>query len=249
MLKLPSDLNSLSVEQLHMKYGGPQAIAISRSDGGYLPPNVPKQVVVPLFLGKKANELSLADTSLIMADFGETFAPAATTRPCEDCRSPLAARPPEAHFEPLTPLSYSADIWSLAIAIWNLVSMKPIFSDELVTPDAVLAQQVDVLGPMPPRWWQQWELRHQFFDQAGNSIQGEDAQPPLSEAFDAWVQKYRIKHSVGMFSEEEKIAFLDLIRQMLSFDPQARPSATDVLKSDWVLKWAKVDFERSMEAI
>lgn len=248
MLKLPSDLNSLSVEELNTQYGSPELVPVSRVDGGSLPPNVPKQAVVPLYLGKKANELSLADANLVVIDFGEAFAPATITRLCEDCRSPLAARPPEAHFEPRTPLSYSADIWSLGIALWNLIGMEPLFSDEFVTPDNVIAQQVDVLGPMPTRWWQHWEQRHQFFDEAGNSTQGQHAHPPLSEAFDVWAQKSRIKHNVGVFSDEEKAAFLDLLRRMLSFDPQARPSAVDVLQSDWVIKWANLDFERSLEA-
>ncbi|KAK3182640.1 hypothetical protein K4F52_006090 [Lecanicillium sp. MT-2017a] len=220
---------------------------VSRVDGELLSSNVPKEATLPLSLGKTAREMSLADTHLILTDFGEAFAPALDTRLCEDSRSPLAARPPEARFEPLSPLSFSADIWSLAIALWNLVGMKPLFSDELVTPETVVAQQVDVLGPMPQSWWQLWEQRNQFFDATGNSTQGEDASPPLSEAFDAWVQKYRSKHKVGVFQEREKMAFLELLRRMLSFDPRNRPTAIEVLKSDWVVKWAKEDFERSME--
>lgn len=90
---------------------------------------------------------------------------------------------------------------------------------------------------------------NQFFDEGGNSIQGEDASPPLGEAFDAWVQKYRKKHDVGVFSEGEKTAFLRLLHRMLSFDPQNRPTAMDVLKSDWVVKWAKPDSERSMKEV
>jgi hypothetical protein len=166
MLKLPSSLDSLSIEQLHDKYGQPETVAISRVDGGLLPPNVPSKAVLPLYLGKNANEISLADTHLILADFGEAFAPASNMRLCEDCRSPLAARPPEARFEPLSPLSFSADIWSLAVAMWNLVGMKPLFNDDFVTPDSVLAQQVDILGPMPPQWWQRWEQRISFLMRA-----------------------------------------------------------------------------------
>lgn len=249
MLKLPSSLNRLSIEQLYEKYGHPETVTISRVNEGPLPPNVPERAVLPLYLGKKANEISLADTQLILADFGEAFAPASNIRPCGDSRSPLAARPPEVRFEPPSPLSFSADIWSLAVALWNLVAMKPIFSDEFVTPDSVLAQQVDVLGPMPPGWWQRWEQRHQFFDEAGNSTQGEDASPPLNEAFDAWVQKYRKKRNVGVFSEGEKAAFLSLLHRMLSFDPQNRPTAMEVLMSNWVVKWAKPDFERSMKEL
>lgn len=91
MLKSPSSLNSLSVEQLHEKYGRPETVAVSRVDGAPLPHNIPEKAVLPLYLGKKAHEISLPETRLILADFGEAFAPASGTRPCEDCRSPLAA--------------------------------------------------------------------------------------------------------------------------------------------------------------
>ncbi|KAH0593680.1 hypothetical protein MHUMG1_08430 [Metarhizium humberi] len=235
MLKSPSGLNSLSVEQLYEKYGRPETVAVSRVDGAPLPHNIPEKAVLPLYLGNKAHDISLPETRLILADFGEAFAPVAGyrgTRPCEDCRSPLAARPPEARFEPLSPLSLSADIWTLAITMWKLVAMKPLFSDEFVTLDAVVAQQ---------------KQRHQFFDEDGNSTQGEYASPLLDEAFDAWVQKYRKEFNVGVFSQGEKTAFLQLLRQMLSFDPKDRPTAAEVLESDWVVEWARPDFERSIK--
>ncbi|KJK75233.1 hypothetical protein H634G_09579 [Metarhizium anisopliae BRIP 53293] len=247
MLKSPSSLNSLSVEQLYEKYGRPETVAVSRVDGAPLPHNIPEKAVLPLYLGKKAHSISLAETRLILADFGEAFAPASSTRPCQDCRSPLAARPPEGRFEPPSPLSFSADIRCLAITMWKLVAMKPLFSDEFIPPDAVVAQQVDVLGPLPHPWWRRWQQRHQFFDEDGNSTQGEYASPPLGEAFDAWVQKYRKEFNVGVFSQGEKTAFLQLLRQMLSFDPKDRPTAAEVLESDWVVEWARPDFERSIK--
>lgn len=248
MLKLPPDLNSLSIEKLQEKYGLPETVAICRVDGGTLPPNIPPKAVLPLYLGKNAKDVSLQGTRLILSDFGEAFEPASRTRLCQDSRSPLAARPPEARFEPLSPLSFSADIWSLAVAMWNIVGMKPMFSDEFVTPDSVVAQQVDVLGPLPSSWWQLWAQRNEFFDERGNSIQGEDASPPLIEAFDAWVQNYRKKHHVGIFSEEEKAAFLQLLRPMLSIDPQKRPTGEEVLGSDWVVKWARQKSDTNITA-
>ncbi|KFG81212.1 protein kinase domain-containing protein [Metarhizium anisopliae] len=247
MLKSPSSLNSLSVEQLYENYGRPETVAVSRVDGAPLPHDIPEKAVLPLYLCKKAHEISLPETRLILADFGEAFAPASSTRPCQDCRSPLAARPPEARFEPPSPLSFSADIWTLAIIMWKLVAMKPLFSDEFIPPDAVVAQHVDVLGPLPHPWWRRWQQRHQFFDEDGNSTQGEYASPPLGEAFGAWVQKYRKEFNVGVFSQGEKTAFLQLLRQMLSFDPRDRPTAAEVLESDWVVEWARPDFERSIK--
>ncbi|KAM3543238.1 hypothetical protein ARSEF1564_003868 [Beauveria bassiana] len=109
MIKLNSGLGTLSIDQVYVR---PQTEDISRADEGALPPNVPARAVRPLDLGKPASEISLKETNLLLIDFGESFAPAKTFRPCKDCRSYLAARPPECRFEPSSPLSFSADIWA-----------------------------------------------------------------------------------------------------------------------------------------
>jgi serine/threonine-protein kinase SRPK3 len=72
--------------------------------------------VVPLYLGKYAEEFTLSDTHVLLSDFGEAFTPKDLRRG-EDCHTPLAMRPPEAQFAPQAPLSYAADIWGLAVAI------------------------------------------------------------------------------------------------------------------------------------
>ncbi|KAM3550741.1 hypothetical protein ARSEF4850_008207 [Beauveria asiatica] len=174
---------------------------------------------------------------------------ALSTRPCEDCRSHLAARPPESHFEPLSPLSFSADIWCLGLAIWNLFAIRPLFAAAFSPPAAIIAQHVDALAPLPSGWWSRWEERRDYFDENGNSIQGEYGGPTLNKAFDDWLHKYRLKFQVGSFSEEEKTAFLQLLRRMLSYDPLQRPTADEVLKSGWIANWAMDDFEKSCRTV
>lgn len=248
MLRLPSQLDELSVEQFHEKYGHPQTVTVSRIDGGPLTPSIPAEVVHTLSLGKKAGEISLEETDFLLVDFGESLSPRSITRPCEDCRSHLAARPPESHFEPLSPLSFPADIWCLGLAIWNLFSKRPLFGVVFSPPAAIIAQHVDALGPLPTRWWSQWEDRHDYFDQDGNSI-GKNTGPSLDKAFDDWVQVYRQKLKAGVFSEEEKTAFLQLLRRMLSYDSLQRPTVAQVLESDWVVKWAVSDFDNSCDVV
>lgn len=72
--------------------------------------------MIPLYLGKDAEEFLLSNTH-VLSDLGEAFAPDLESRRGKDCHIPLAMRPPEARFKPEAPLSYSADIWSLATAI------------------------------------------------------------------------------------------------------------------------------------
>jgi hypothetical protein len=49
------------------------------------------------------------------------------------------------------------------------------------------------------------------------------------------VQKWRLKDGSGI-EEKEEAAFLDSMRHMLSFQPEERPTAEAVLKSEWMVK-------------
>lgn len=184
---------------------------------------------------------------MLLGDFGEAFAPE-EFRCGKNCHTPLAVRPPEARFEPQAPLSYSADIWSLATTIWDILGMKAIFSSEFATADEMVAQQIDVLGAMPLSWLKRWEKRSQFFDDDGRPKEGRHVWPSIDKAFEEGVQKYRRKSGrVDEFDREEMAAILDLMRRMLAFRPEERPTAEEVLKSEWMVKWVLPEYNRTME--
>lgn len=246
MVKLPSSFDDLSIKQLYEKYGEPETVPITRCDGEPLPSNAPAKAVVPLFLGKYAEKFSLSDAQPLLSDFGEAFSPASEVRLGQDCHTPPAFRAPEAKFESQAPLAYPSDIWSLATAIWEIVGMKAIFSTDFVHEDEIVAQQIDVLGPIPLEWLRQWEGRPRFFDEEGCPTESyrENRWPSLQESFEVGVQKWRRKKG-DEFDENEKAAFLDLMRRMLSFRPEERPTAEEVLKSEWMVKWALPDYEEA----
>lgn len=245
LVKLPSTFDHLSVEQLYKDYGEPETVPITRRDGKPLPPNVPEKAVIPLDLSKPAKEFLLSDSHVVLNDFGEAFAPDLTVRRGEDCHTPLAARPPESRFEPLSPLSYSADIWSLAVTIWEILGMKSIFSNDWASADEIVTQQIDTLGPMPRDWWDRWDGRCQFF--SNEHPKGDrEAWPPIEKAFDEYVQNYRRKYNVGEFDRKETVAILDLMRRMLVFRPHERLTAEEVLRSEWMVKWALPELEHNL---
>ncbi|KAJ5354593.1 hypothetical protein N7541_005637 [Penicillium brevicompactum] len=245
LVKLLLNFDELSIKQFYEKFGEPETIPITRCDGKPLSPNAPARAVVPLFLGKFAQNFSLSDAHPLLSDFGEAFSPALEARLGQDCHTPRAFRAPEAKFEPQVPLSYPSDIWSLATAIWEIIGMKDIFSTDFVDEDETVSQHIDVLGSMPSSWWQRWEGRPRFFDEYGYPTKSHSANrwPPLKEPFETGVQKWRRKVGGGI-EESEKSAFLDLMRWMLSFRPEERPTAEEVLLSEWMFKWALPDQER-----
>ncbi|KAI0120071.1 protein kinase [Nemania sp. FL0031] len=247
LVGLPSTFDELSVDQFKEKFGEPEAESISRMDGKPLPPNVPIKAVVPLYLGKKAQEFTLADAnSLILSDFGEAFAPAVEQRLGRDCHTPLSKGAPEALLQPDAPLTYSSDIWSLGNAIWEIVAMRPLFSD-CEGQDEIVAEQIDVFGyqNFPLKWRGQWERQDSEKESTDQPLprrplRKRDVWSPLEVAFEEDVQVFRKEKEdvVGIFSEEETRAFLDLMRGMMVFQPEKRMTIDEVLKSEWMSKWA-----------
>jgi hypothetical protein len=126
--------------------------------------------------------------------------------------------------------------------------MKAIFSLEYTDINKIISQHIDVLGPLPLPWWESWEERDVFFDGNGNPRKGRDVWPPRNEAFEEGVQKYRQMDKIGEFDREEASAILDLMCRMLAFRPGDRPPAEEVLDSEWMVRWALPDFQRSLQA-
>jgi serine/threonine-protein kinase SRPK3 len=221
-------------------------VSIAQRDGCPLPTNVPAETVLPIPLLKRAKDFTLLDAQIMLGDFGEAFSPATTRRLGEDCHTPLAFRPPEAYFEPKVALSFASDIWSLGRAIWDLLGMQAVISSDFASEIEVVSQYVDVLGPMPPSWWDGWEERHQFFDEEQHRINPQDRiWSSMDHAFEEGVQTWRRKCEMGEFGEEEAAAILKLMRSMLAYRPEQRPSAEEILQSEWMVNWALPEFERA----
>ena len=245
LVTFPKGLDDLPVEKFYEEYGKPEKVPITRSDGAELPPGVPAEAVLPLNLGKHARDFTLADCRVLLSDFGEAFAPEKEPRLGEDCYAPVSVRPPEAMFEPKSPLLQSADIWSLATVIWGIVGMKAIFSTEFATDDEVTEQQIDVLGSFPEAWWERWDARSTFFQEDRSPLPGRYVWPPMEQAFEEGVQKYHRKLEQTELAPDEAKAILDLLRPMLRFEPEGRTDIQDVLQSEWMAKWALPEFRRT----
>lgn len=221
LVRAPQSLNELSIQQFRDEYGQPDLYPVERTDGHALPPGVPSTAVVPLYMGKTADEFTLADAHLLLSDFGESFSPASQVRLGQDCHTPVDFRPPEARFEPNSPLSFSVDIWSLATAIWDTLGMQALFSSAFYSERQVMCQIVDTLGLMPASWLANWEDRRDFFDDQGVPTAGRYVWPKLAQAFGERVRKFRRDDDMGVFSPEETEAILEMMAQMLNFDQKS----------------------------
>jgi serine/threonine-protein kinase SRPK3 len=244
LVKGAPTITNLSVDQFRERYGQPETVSVSRTDCKELPLSVPSQVVLPLDLGKKAQEFTLRDAAgLVLCDFGEAFAPVNEQRLGRECNTPAVNKAPEAFFEPGRALGQSSDVWSLGVAIWEILGMKAIFSES--EPEAeVIAEQIDVLGAqyLPDHWRAIWDSQNDLVplsDASEKSKAERETWPPLQDAFENFIQAYRRRRkTAGAFGEEETRMILCLIRGMLRFDPQDRLSTQEILKSDWMVEYA-----------
>lgn len=246
LVKLPTSFDNLSIQEFYEKFGEPETVPVTRVDGMPLTPNVPPQVVLHLNLGKEAKDFTLEDArALILSDFGEAFFPAKEQRLGRDCNTPVRNRAPEAFFELNERVTYSFDIWSLALAIWEIVGMKPLFSDD-GDANVLIRQEIDTLGAynFPEHWRNRFERPGEDDSWEHGTIprrQNREMEkwPSFEEAFEAFVQKYRREwRAAEVFEEEETRAILELMRGMLKFRPEERMSIDEVLKSEWMVKWA-----------
>lgn len=130
--------------------------------------------------------------------------------------------------------------------------MKFIFS-ESETEDEIVAEQMDVLGShhFPSSWQHDWERTDVEQDTSDFRIPrrplgDREAWPPLEQAFEDFIQKYpRKRETAGVFGEDEKLAILNLMQNMLKFKPKERLTIKEVLQSEWMVKWALPQLDSS----
>ncbi|KAI0099810.1 kinase-like domain-containing protein [Nemania sp. FL0031] len=229
-------------KQLDERLGSPHRQPVRRQDGKPLASGVPSHVFGPAWLGERSDILLLPEAKLALADFGVAFCPAKETR--FESYTPLEMRPPEARFDPGSPLSFASDLWSLGCAVWAILARGSFIDTFFLSEDGATCEQVDALGPLPPEWWEKWEGRHRHFIANGQSKEGRDAWS-WDRLFENSIQQARRDEGMGALDVKEKEAFSEIVRSMLSFKPEDRPSARQVLNSPWMKNWALPAYEQS----
>ncbi|KFA70750.1 hypothetical protein S40288_09215 [Stachybotrys chartarum IBT 40288] len=247
LLQLPSSLNNLSIQQLYAQYGEPEREPVIRLDtqAASTAPGVPSYVVPPVWMGIQSNKITLGEAKLILSDFGVAFRPSDKSR--FESYTPLVLRPPEAFFEPETPLTFASDIWSLGCVIFELLAHRSLIDGFLAPQDEITAQQVELQGPMPPEWWVKWEKRPKWYDEAGKPLSNESDIWSWERRFEQWVQSPRRSRGMETIPDDERDALFKLLGWMLAWRPNERPDVKAVLEADWVTKWALPAFQKGLE--
>lgn len=205
-----------------------------------------------MWLGESSEDVSLARSRIIVSDFGESYLLPDTSRTYSN--SPASYAPPEGRFGQGQELSYSADIWSLACTIWDIIGQRPLFEPWAATADDITSDQVDLLGKLPADWWALWDARREYFtedgevDPAADNRSHDSVRRGWEHKFSLGIEEARKKEGMEIMCDAEKLSFLAMMKSMLIFQPKERPSAEEVLKSEWMVKWALPDLEAARAA-
>lgn len=241
LLRLPLSIDRFSPDQFYARYSPPKFEPVVRLDNQPLPLGVPSHGIMPVWLGKDSELISLSETRILLSDFGESFQPSATSR--YHSNTPVLSSPPELNFEPKKPLSFPADIWSLGCTIYSLIGSRPLFEGLAPNADWMTMEQVTVLGKLPSDWWGKWDRRLQWFNEDGTRNHQELGRP-WAERFEKFVQEPRRESGVGEIEDEEKASLFTMLKSMLAFRPEERLTVEEVLASKWMEEWSLPELER-----
>ncbi|KAI1946096.1 hypothetical protein LOZ57_003847 [Ophidiomyces ophidiicola] len=239
LLSLPPDMQNMTRKELYAKVGQPTIQPVRRQDKAPLENGVPSNVVVPAWLGGASDELTLADSLIQIADFGEAFSPQR-----------------ENHYPGISePLSFPGDIWTLGCIIWELFGSTPPFQSLFGTMAQVLKEHVEMIGKLPDPWWSQWEARSDLFDDDGTKNVKEHLQQYYINSSWGWDQRlemqnnFRVREGFATLLPEEDQAFNKMLRLMLVFEPQKRATIEEVEQSEWMQKWGLPEMQKMKDAI
>ncbi|KAJ0414848.1 kinase-like domain-containing protein [Aspergillus carlsbadensis] len=232
-------LNGLR-EKKAREYFGRSYICEVKVMEGYPDPgeSAPEYVVCPV---KPEDNHLVNAANLCVIDYGEAFDP--SSPPEKGVGIPLPYCAPEILLG--GKCGFASDIWALATTIFEIRMGNKLFSLSMDEVDDYLHLLVEMLGPMPEPWWSTtWESRREsWLDEADANGQAVPVEPApfepstISTELDREIMHFflgpRGEDIELQVPEEEKPIFEDLLKMMLRWNPEDRPSAEEVLKHPW----------------
>ncbi|KAI9931153.1 hypothetical protein ASPWEDRAFT_178666 [Aspergillus wentii DTO 134E9] len=125
--------------------------------------------------------------------------------------------------------TYSADIWSLGVMLWDFLEGRTLF--ESVDPRIVgeyddethLAYITSLLGPAPKYVVGRGKRTSMFYTAAG-TLKNEDLVP----------SNFSFESTLSKFHGEEKRMFVNFVERMIKWNPDERSTAKELLQDPWL---------------
>ncbi|GAB0139051.1 hypothetical protein EsDP_00007267 [Epichloe bromicola] len=119
------------------------------------------------------------------------------------------------------------DIWSIGVMIWDLFEGGRLFhavKDGVLSDELHLAEMVSLMGPPPKRFLERSQTCARYFDGEGNWI----ASTPIPQ------QTFESRE--GRLEGKDKELLLALVRRILCWLPDDRPSAQDLFENEFLVQ-------------
>ena len=137
------------------------------------------------------------------------------------------------------PFDHSIDIWSFGCLVYELLTGTPLFPVANIgrrnidsCDDDHLLRMTDLLGPLPKFLTSRWSRSSNYFRDDGKLFNTMISGPPGINLLGPVENLFRQRKTNEIAEEEERLV-LDLLRYVLRYEPEKRPSAEDILKHTW----------------
>lgn len=126
--------------------------------------------------------------------------------------------------------SYPADIWNLGVMLWDLFESIGLFDSISTNPDQYRPEQhlglmIGLMGPPPKEFLKRCAKASKYFDSEGNFKYPDYVSEDCS-----------FEHSIHRLRGEEKELFIDFAKKMLTWVPEERWTAKQLLEHPFLTK-------------
>ncbi|KAL2018690.1 hypothetical protein VTK56DRAFT_525 [Thermocarpiscus australiensis] len=239
------DIDHLSPDELYSRYALDTA-PVRRGDGAAPEPHAPPYAVRSMPIKTPADKL--VDPIIKISDYGTAYVPT-TDNPDPQLYTPTLYQPPEALFGDRI-MPFAADIWTFGVNLYEVLGERPLFETFTWDRDDILADMISTLGLPPQRWWDTWANRGELFQKDGEWRKGgirriyDPVWRPLSQRM--WDMGRVEKPESCEWDVEggEMRALEQLFRGVLAWEPEERWTAEDLVRSEYMVRWALPAWER-----